>query len=48
MRDFDTLGRCLAEADGVFVGSCLKTEDWNSRVDVDCAREYVNMGARLI
>lgn len=43
----ENVARRLAEADGVFVGSCLKTDAWNSRVDVQRVREYVKIVAGL-
>ena len=43
----DNVARRLAEADGVFVGACLKTERWDGRVDVDRVRAYVDLVARL-
>jgi membrane complex biogenesis BtpA family protein len=39
----DNVARRLTEADGVFVGTCLKTNGWNSRVDVDRVRDYVKI-----
>jgi uncharacterized protein len=43
----DNVARRLAEADGVFVGACLKAERWDSRVDVERVRSYVNIVERL-
>ena len=43
----ENVARRLAEADGVFVGSCLKTDAWSSRVDVERVREYVKIVAGL-
>jgi predicted TIM-barrel enzyme len=43
----DNAARRLAEADGVFVGTCLKAERWDSRVDVERVRAYVNIVERL-
>jgi predicted TIM-barrel enzyme len=46
-------GRCLnvarrlAEADGVFVGSCLKVGHRDSQVDIERVREYVKFVASL-
>ncbi len=39
----DNVARRLAEADGVFVGSCLKANRWHGRVDVERVRAYVNI-----
>lgn len=43
----DNVARRLAEADGVFVGTCLKPKGWDSRVDVERVRAYVNIVASL-
>jgi membrane complex biogenesis BtpA family protein len=43
----DNVARRLTEADGVFVGSCLKADGWSSRVDVERVREYVKIVASL-
>jgi uncharacterized protein len=43
----DNVARRLAEADGVFVGACLKADHWDSRVDVERVRTYVNIVANL-
>lgn len=43
----ENAARRLAEADGAFVGTCLKTEGWDSRVDVERVRDYVNIVAAL-
>jgi BtpA family protein len=43
----DNVARRLAEADGVFVGACLKTERWDGRVDIERVRTYVDIVARL-
>lgn len=43
----DNVARRLAEADGVFVGSCLKADRWDGRVDVERVRAYVNIVAGL-
>ena len=43
----ENVARRLAEADGVFVGTCLKSDSWNGRVDVDRVREYVDIVASL-
>ena len=43
----DNVARRLAEADGVFVGACLKTERWDGRVDIERVRTYVERVARL-
>jgi hypothetical protein len=37
----------LAEADGVFVGACLKSDRWDGRVDIERVRAYVNIVASL-
>jgi membrane complex biogenesis BtpA family protein len=39
----DNVARRLAEADGVFVGSCLKADRRHGRVDVERVRAYVNI-----
>jgi hypothetical protein len=41
------VARRLAEADGAFVGACLKTDGWDSRVDIERVREYVGIVASL-
>lgn len=43
----ENVARRLAEADGVFVGSCLKMEGRNSPVDIERVREYVKIVASL-
>jgi membrane complex biogenesis BtpA family protein len=43
----ENVARRLAEADGAFVGACLKTGDWNGRVDVERVRAYVDIVASL-
>ena len=43
----ENAARRLAEADGAFVGSCLQTDGWGSRVDVERVREYVKIVAHL-
>lgn len=43
----DNVARRLAEADGAFVGSCLKADGWDSRVDVERVRAYVKIAASL-
>ncbi|MEE8292033.1 MAG: BtpA/SgcQ family protein [Candidatus Tectomicrobia bacterium] len=43
----ENAARRLAEADGAFVGSCLQTDGWGSRVDVERVREYVKIVAQL-
>ena len=45
--DHENVARRLAEADGVFVGTCLKSDTWNGRVDVERVREYVRIVAGL-
>jgi uncharacterized protein len=43
----ENVARRLAEADGVFVGSCLKSDRWDGRVDVERVRAYVDIVASL-
>jgi membrane complex biogenesis BtpA family protein len=43
----ENVARRLAEADGVFVGSCLKVASRDSRVDIERVREYVKIVASL-
>jgi membrane complex biogenesis BtpA family protein len=43
----ENVARRLAEADGVFVGSCLKVSNRDSRVDIERVREYVKIVASL-
>jgi hypothetical protein len=43
----DNVARRLAEADGVFVGACLKTERRDGRVDLERVRTYVDIVASL-
>jgi predicted TIM-barrel enzyme len=43
----DNVARRLAEADGAFVGSCLKVGSRESRVDIARVREYVKIVAGL-
>jgi membrane complex biogenesis BtpA family protein len=43
----DNVARRLAEADGAFVGTCLKAERGDGRVDVERVRAYVDIVARL-
>lgn len=43
----ENVARRLAEADGVFVGTCLKGEGWDGRVDVERVRAYVEIVAGL-
>jgi hypothetical protein len=43
----DNVSRRLAEADGVFVGACLKPDRWDGRVDIERVRAYVNRVASL-
>lgn len=39
----ENAARRLAEADGAFVGSCLKSGAWDSDIDVERVREYVDI-----
>jgi hypothetical protein len=43
----ENVARRLAEADGVFVGTCLKADGREGRVDIERVREYVNIVASL-
>ncbi len=43
----ENAARRLAEADGAFVGSCLKSGAWDSDIDVERVREYVKIVASL-
>jgi membrane complex biogenesis BtpA family protein len=43
----DNVASRLAEADGAFVGACLKTDRWDGRVDIERVRTYVERVARL-
>jgi membrane complex biogenesis BtpA family protein len=43
----DNVARRLAEADGVFVGSCLKADHRDGRVEVERVRAYVDIVATL-
>jgi predicted TIM-barrel enzyme len=43
----ENAARRLAEADGAFVGACLKTDRWDGRVDIDRVRAYVDTVQRL-
>lgn len=43
----ENAARRLAEADGAFVGACLKTDRWDGRVDEERVRAYVDIVARL-
>jgi membrane complex biogenesis BtpA family protein len=43
----ENIARRLAAADGVFVGTCLKADSRDSRVDVERVREYVKIVASL-
>jgi membrane complex biogenesis BtpA family protein len=43
----DNVARRLAEADGAFVGTCLKVGSRESRVDIERVREYVKIVASL-
>jgi uncharacterized protein len=43
----ENVARRLAEADGVFVGACLKADRWDGRVDVERVRAYVKIVASL-
>jgi uncharacterized protein len=43
----ENVARRLAEADGAFVGACLKDERWDGRVDVERVRAYVDIVASL-
>jgi membrane complex biogenesis BtpA family protein len=43
----ENVARRLAEADGVFVGSCLKVGSRDSKVDIERVREYVKIVASL-
>jgi uncharacterized protein len=43
----ENVARRLAEADGAFVGSCLKVSSRDSRVDIERVREYVKIVASL-
>jgi predicted TIM-barrel enzyme len=43
----ENVARRLAEADGVFVGTCLKVGSRDSRVDIERVREYVKIVASL-
>jgi membrane complex biogenesis BtpA family protein len=45
--DHDNVARRLAEADGAFVGACLETDGWGSRVDEERVREYVKIVSSL-
>ena len=39
--------KCLAVADGAFVGSCFETQGWGSYVDVDRVKSYVDIVSRV-
>ena len=39
----ENAARRLAQADGAFVGSCLKSSAWDSEIDVERVREYVEI-----
>jgi membrane complex biogenesis BtpA family protein len=41
------VARRLADADGAFVGACLKTDRWDGRVDIDRVRAYVDAVSKL-
>jgi len=43
----ENVARRLAEADGAFVGTCLKADGRESRVDIERVREYVKIVASL-
>lgn len=43
----ENVARRLAAADGVFVGTCLKFDGRDGRVDIERVREYVNIVASL-
>ena len=43
----ENAARRLAEADGAFVGTCLESEGWGSRIDIDRVREYVRIVSSL-
>jgi predicted TIM-barrel enzyme len=43
----ENVARRLAEADGVFVGACLKADRGDGRVDVERVRAYVKIVATL-
>ena len=43
----ENVARRLAEADGAFVGACLKVDRWDGRVDVERVRAYVDIVANL-
>jgi uncharacterized protein len=43
----ENVARRLAKADGAFVGSCLKADHWDGRVDVERVRAYVDIVASL-
>ena len=43
----ENVTRRLAEADGVFVGACLKANRWDGRVDIERVRAYVDLVSNL-
>ena len=43
----ENVARRLTAADGVFVGTCLKADGRDSRVDIERVREYVKIVASL-
>ena len=43
----ENAARRLAEADGAFVGSCLKSGAWDSDIDAERVRDYVEIVAGL-
>ena len=43
----ENVARRLAEADGVFVGTCLKAEGWDGRVEEERVRAYVKIVSSL-
>jgi membrane complex biogenesis BtpA family protein len=43
----ENAARRLAEADGAFVGACLKVDRWDGMVDVERVRAYVDIVAGL-
>ncbi|MBI3325149.1 MAG: hypothetical protein HYZ81_00375 [Nitrospinae bacterium] len=43
----ENVARRLAEADGVFVGTCLKAEGGDGRVEVERVRAYINIVSSL-
>jgi predicted TIM-barrel enzyme len=43
----ENVTRRLVEADGAFVGACLKTDRWDGRVDIERVRAYVDRVAHM-